>query len=233
MIPERIYIIGLGGIGSWLVPPLARYIAAKKFEGELWLCDGDTFSPSNGERQNVGEDTGMNKAEALQVRLQPELPGLSLRSFTEFVTPENVNDLIKDNSIVITCVDNHPCRALLAKRAAELDDIALLSAGNELWDGNVHVFLRQRGESLTEDLLTRHPEISKVKDGDRATMSCEELAQEGEPQLLITNFMAAASALQSFIMLYERETFKRRGCPLPQEVYFDVRKGALSMVAAA
>ena len=66
-MPDRIVLVGLGGIGSQLLPALVRYLA---FRSEprpvLVLVDGDAYEPRNRTRQVFPEGAiGSNKAEAL------------------------------------------------------------------------------------------------------------------------------------------------------------------------
>ena len=66
-MPERIVLVGLGGIGSQLLPPLVRYLACRPEPRPLLvLVDGDAYEPGNRTRQIFPADAiGSNKAEAL------------------------------------------------------------------------------------------------------------------------------------------------------------------------
>ena len=233
---RTISLIGLGGIGSWFVTPFLRFLSAEGFTGEITLADGDKFSAENVGRQNVDHtEIGLPKVTVFTNRLALALPGLRLRTFTEYVSEENVATVIKDGSLVVVAVDNHPARALISRHAGTLRDTCVLSAGNEKYDGNVHVYLRRAGRDMSVPLLERHPEIAKARSGDRAEMGCEQLAAAGEPQLLVTNFMAATALLVAFHAVWEKEAgarSRRHRAPLPQEVYFDVRQQAMSAIAS-
>ena len=222
---NNIVVVGLGGIGSWLVPPLARFLNVKQFKGEITLVDGDKFSENNLERQSAKvEDIGHSKAEAVAEKLA--MPGLRVRTASVYLTAENIAELIKENSLVIMAVDNHPARALVSKFASTLSNICVLSAGNEKYDGNVHIYLKCKDKEETVSLLNRHPEIEKITEGDRAVAGCEELIQQGEAQLLVTNYLASAALLVAFYTLWEHKVLhkenKKRKLPVPQEIYFDV-----------
>jgi molybdopterin/thiamine biosynthesis adenylyltransferase len=232
---QRVAVIGLGGIGAWFVPPFARFLHERRFGGELLLADGDTFSGLNAGRQDMdATDIGKNKAVAVAERLGHVLPGLHLRTFTEYVTAHNVAQVVKERSLAIVAVDNHPARATVARHAATLRDVCVLSAGNEKYDGNVHVSLRRAGQDLCPPLLDRHPEIAASRHNDRALLGCEELIALGEGQLLVTNFLAAAAILATFYVLWDRDAVRRRRAPrgfdLPQEVFFDVRATAMAAI---
>src|SRR5438874_13769719 len=51
--PLDITVIGLGGIGSWLAPILARYLEHRPGpRSRMTLIDGDVYEGPNGARQN-------------------------------------------------------------------------------------------------------------------------------------------------------------------------------------
>jgi molybdopterin/thiamine biosynthesis adenylyltransferase len=230
-----IVVIGLGGIGTWLAPPLCRYLHDKRFGGDIVFADGDSFSELNLGRQDAGiDDIHKPKAQVMADRLQRCLPGLHLRAFNQYVAAGNVVDLIKDRSLVITAVDNHPARAVVARHAATLRDVCVLSAGNDKLDGNLHVYLRRGDVDETVPLIDRHPEIAKSRTGDRATLGCDELIALGETQLIATNFLAAAALLVAFHALWDRDSLRRsrhsRNLPVPQEVFFDIRSQAMACI---
>ena len=66
-MPERVVLIGLGGIGSQLLPSLVRYLSFRPEPRPLLvLVDGDAYEPGNRSRQLFPDDAlGTNKAEAL------------------------------------------------------------------------------------------------------------------------------------------------------------------------
>ncbi len=232
---ERIVVIGCGGIGSWLLPPLMRFLHAESFSGQIDLWDGDRYTLANAARQEFAPDRiGLNKADVQAEMFRASYPALRIRAHPDFVVAANVGDAVIERSLVITCVDNHPARTLIDRRATELSTVCVLSAGNEKLDGNVHVLLRQAGRSVSLPLLQRHPEIAHAKTGDRDEMGCEELVSQGETQLLVTNFMSAAAVLAAFHLLWTHGdgSGRRRQTVIPQEIYFDVAQCAMSSVAS-
>jgi molybdopterin/thiamine biosynthesis adenylyltransferase len=233
---NKIVIIGCGGIGSWLLGPLLRFLNAEDFKGEVHIWDGDRYGPENQERQEFEEGAiGQNKAETQAGAFRGNYAALRIISHAEYVTEQNVARAVTEHSIIITAVDNHPLRCLVDRQAGALNEVCVLSAGNEKLDGNVHVLLRRAGKEITAPLLQRHPEIAKSKHGNRAEMGCEAMVAKGETQLLITNFLAAAATMAAFHILwtYGERTGKRRQTIVPQELYFDAGLGSMSLVAAA
>ena len=229
---EMVSVIGCGGIGSWLIPPLARYLASVGFTGELRLCDGDKYDSGNTDRQNFpAQALGVNKAVVQAEKLRYELPAMNIVSIGDYVVTANVGRVMAENSLCFAAVDNHPARKRLAEQLQSLKNGALISAGNEKIDGNACLYLRERGEDVTENLLTRHPEIATTTSGDREA-GCEEQIASGEAQLLMTNFSAAHASLIVFYQLMNKgKRFgKRTLTDVPQESFFDIVDGTTSVI---
>lgn len=232
---NHITLIGCGGIGSWLLPPLLRFLNAERYKGEIHLWDGDRYRVGNWERQEFEPEVlGANKAEAQTETVQAQYPALRLEGRPAYVTGRNVGEALREDSLVLVAVDNHPARALVARQASTLRNVCVLSAGNELLDGNVHVTLRTDGRDLTVPLLERHPEIATTRRGDRAEAGCEDLIERGQTQLLVTNFMAAAGLLSAFHALwtYGERHGRRKANLFPQEVFFDAGTCGMSVLPA-
>jgi len=222
---KRIVVVGAGGIGTWLLTPLCRFLMAENFKGQVAIWDGDRFEPKNMLRQDFSEESlNVNKAEAKALELKEIFPELQLFGYNEYVTSKNVELAVKEDDLVITCVDNFPARALIANMAEQLKNICVLSVGNEMFDGNCHVTLRRNGIPLTVPLIDRHPEVAKIKTGDRAELGCGELIDSGETQLLFVNLYAATVTLVCFYLLwaYGNKHGKKRLTTIPGEIYFDI-----------
>ena len=231
---DSVSIVGCGGIGSWLIPPLCRFLAAERFEGSVNLWDGDHYEAKNAARQNFLRcDVSRNKAEAMADDLSDSLPKLQLCSLPFFVLAANIDQAVPENGLVITAVDNHPARVLIDRFAQGRNDVAVISAQNAMYDGSAYVYVRGNGEDATQPLLERYPALADIRRGDRAGMGCEDLVEAGETQLLVTNHMAACCAFAAFHMLVTHgERDIRTGKPriaVPQEIFFDIRTGAMRM----
>lgn len=231
---KSVVVVGCGGIGSHLIPPLCRFLAAEKFEGNVIFWDGDSFDLKNQVRQEFKVDgVGQNKATVMMERMRELHPTLTVVDRNEYVTLANVHTCCLEDSIVFVCVDNHPARTIISRAATEQDNIVVISAGNELVDGNVHVFLRRDGQNLSETLLQRHPEISKIKAGERHA-GCEAMIEEGSTQLLITNLTASVCQMLAFHNVWASEYGSEELKPEYDfgEMYFDIRAGKIDVVPA-
>lgn len=211
----EIKAIGIGGIGCALLPFLCRYLHYAGERARLTLIDGDCFEPVNAPRQAFAR-LG-NKAEVKARELAQEFEALSFRAVPEYVTAANAGGLIAAGDLVFLMVDNHASRRLVDERAAALNDLTLISGGNDFEDGNIQVYLRREGRDLTPRLSRYHPEIAAPLDRHPAELSCEELMAAGAPQLLFTNLMVAALMLNAFYAL-------SRDLPGYCEVYLDIRQ---------
>jgi molybdopterin/thiamine biosynthesis adenylyltransferase len=213
-----IVVVGLGGIGSHLVEPLARYVVAAWPEATLKLVDGDAYSLSNLSRQRAAESQiGGNKAEVQVELLRRAFPRLKAAAVAQFVHPRNVRDIVTEGSCVLACVDNYATRKILSDAVARLKNALLISGGNEYRDGNVQVYLREGGKNRTNPLDKFHPEIANPEDDNPADLSCEELETipSGE-QIIFTNLTAAALMLNAFYAV------AGSGYVRYEEAYFDI-----------
>lgn len=220
-----IVVVGLGGIGSHLVEPLARYLAAQDAHPcRLVLVDGDSYNRPNMARQRVSEDDiGENKTSSHAGRLRLLFPNLVIVDQPVFLTEENVGEIVPDRSCVFACVDNHATRKLLSDAMLRLKDALLVSGGNDITDGNVQVFWRVAGRNRTPPLDQYHPEIKYPADVNPARLTCEDLAMlPPSRQILMANHTVASLMLNAFHTL---TTTGRLGYA---EVYFDILQNAVN-----
>lgn len=186
---KEISIIGLGGIGSFLVGPISRFEESLNSPVTINLIDGDEYELKNLDRQEFAE-IGKNKATTKKEELRSKFTRVVFNDYPVFITEDNVSDFVKENSIVFLCVDNHKTRKIVDMAAEKLQDIILISGGNELVDGNVQIFIKKGGEKITPSLSDYHNEINNPEDKLPTELSCEEL-MNSEPQLLFTNLGVA------------------------------------------
>ena len=218
---ERIVLIGCGGIGSQLLPPLVRYLASRPEPRSLLvLVDGDVFEPGNLGRQVCSpRDLGTNKAEALAPIARESR--LACQVIGERLDGGNVGLVVREGDLVLLAVDNHPTRALVDRHLLRLSDATLISGGNDETDGNVQLVRRRDGRSLDGHLVEIHPEIGEWSEQERREPGCQVLATD-RPQLLVTNLMVAAAMLNGIWAVLET------GSVPYSEVYLDVVANAAS-----
>ena len=211
---QHIVVVGLGGVGSILIERLCRFINfSQDLTADILLVDGDDYEPKNYERQ---EFTRLgNKADIKATELEAKFDRLRFDAFEEYVTPENIGEAIKEGDIVFMCVDNHKTRMIISNYCKEIQNVTLISGGNELTDGNVQLYVRKDGKDLTPDLCKYHPEIAEPDDKLPTEMTCEELSVS-EPQLYFANLGVATIMCWTFYNAVVKESYER------SEVYFDM-----------
>lgn len=113
----HVVIIGIGGVGSWAAEALARSAL-----GRLTLIDLDHIAESNTNRQIHALDGayGRAKVDAMAARIQAINPACRITTIDDFITPENVAQLLPAGDFVLDAIDqvNAKC-ALLAHCVAQ------------------------------------------------------------------------------------------------------------------
>jgi len=213
---KKIKVIGAGGIGSILLPTLARYLDTSGEKAVITVIDGDSYESKNRTRQLFSRFG--NKAEVSVEKLSIDFPGLTFRAIEEYVTDKSILYLLEDEDIIFSCVDNHKTRLLISDFCAnELEDVVLFSGGNDFTDGNIQIFIRQNGKNLTLPIANKyHPEIMNPQDKRPDELGCGELV-ESAPQLIFANNMIASLMLNAFY-----GHFYGGGCGY-NEVYTDIK----------
>lgn len=215
---RKIKVIGAGGIGSHLLEPLARYLSYTPDNIEITVIDGDQFEDRNRERQRFAN--AANKATETVNQLSQQFTKIHFRAKAEYITDENVVASVRENDIVFLCVDNHATRKLVSDRCQELDNVVLISGGNDYTDGNVIVYIRKDGKDVTKAPTALYPKIAKPEDKNPGTLTaterqgCEQEARTN-PQLLFTN-LAIASCMCNCYYAYEQ------GKAGFEQVYIDI-----------
>lgn len=110
---SHVCVIGVGGVGSWVVESLAR-----SGIGKITMIDPDEVSESNINRQLVAlENTiGQGKAEVLKERIEQINPDCQITIIEDLLKPENVRDYIStDYDYVIDAIDSARSKAALIR----------------------------------------------------------------------------------------------------------------------
>jgi hypothetical protein len=205
-------IIGLGGIGQIVAVYLTRFLCSSRRAATVMLIDGDDFEHGNEARMLV-PDYYRNKAEALQAELAGQCASseVTMVAVPEYVSRDNIDRLVPSGpgESVLLCVDNHATRNLVGTHACGLDDICLVSGGNDGVGrdgsgtmrhgtaGNVQIHIRAAGKEKTPSLMKFHPEIANPSDHLPEDLGCGELLAS-VPQILFANLCAASCMLNTW-----------------------------------
>jgi molybdopterin/thiamine biosynthesis adenylyltransferase len=218
---RKIKVIGVGGIGTYLIEPLVRYLNSQdKDIVEVTVIDGDKYEERNRERQRFEQCN--NKAEQTVEILRKQFPRIYFKVKAEYLTADNVITNIRENDHVFLCVDNHATRKLVSDRCQELDNVLLISGGNDYTDGNVIIYIRKNGKNITKSPTELYKSIANPEDknpgestGVRA--GCEAEAQV-HPQLLFTNLAIASWMLNCYYAFEQDKVFY-------EQIYVDILTG--------
>ncbi|OBX11447.1 sulfur acceptor protein CsdL [Gallibacterium salpingitidis] len=107
----HVCVIGIGGVGSWVVEALAR-----SGVGKLTLIDMDDICVTNVNRQihAVTENIGALKTEVMQQRVLAINPTAQVEVIDDFLTTENLNEyLLKGYDYVVDAIDSVKVKAAL------------------------------------------------------------------------------------------------------------------------
>lgn len=106
----KVLIVGLGGLGC----PVSLYLTGAGV-GHIGLCDVDTVSRSNLQRQTLYDENmvGELKVTAAERRLSALSPHTRFELYPSGLTTENAQEIIVRYDLVIDCCDNHATRYLI------------------------------------------------------------------------------------------------------------------------
>lgn len=180
----HICVIGVGGVGSWIVEALARSAI-----GELTLIDLDNVAESNINRQlqALTATIGQAKISALAERIAQINPYCRVHQIEDFVTPGNVPEMLAPGRFdyVVDAIDDVKAKTALIAWCREhaLPLVTIGSAGGQIDPGKI--MIRDLAKTEQEPLLAkvrkrlrqqyRFPRGDKVKFGIDAVFSMEAL----------------------------------------------------------
>ncbi len=107
----HVCVIGIGGVGSWLVEALAR-----SGIGQITLIDLDHVAESNINRQLPALESTLGKAKALVMkeRVNEINPDAKVWIIDDFITIENMSQLLSEQyQFIVDCIDSYRIKAHL------------------------------------------------------------------------------------------------------------------------
>jgi len=125
---SSVAVVGLGGVGSWVVEALAR-----SGVGRLRLIDADDLCLSNTNRQlpAIQGQYGRNKAEAMAERCRAINPGIRLEVVPAFLTAATLEPMLDGVDLAIDACDSFRSKveAIAWCRRRKLPLVTVGSAG--------------------------------------------------------------------------------------------------------
>lgn len=129
---SAVLLFGVGGVGSFAAEALARAGV-----GRIGLCDNDTVSVSNINRQLVAlqSTVGSLKVDVMRERIADIDPDISVDTYPCFFSADNVDDFrFEDYDYIIDAIDTVTSKLLIIKTAKEknIPVISCMGTGNKL-----------------------------------------------------------------------------------------------------
>jgi molybdopterin/thiamine biosynthesis adenylyltransferase len=195
--PNRVAVIGGGGIACALLPILSRMM-------HCVIIDKDVYEPANVARQFPALTKKGNKAEVLAGMLAKNTT-FQLSAIPEFLEDLSMlnNPLFQGIDLIVGAVDNNESRHIIMELALTMGIPAFLG-GNEHEHGEAHAFYPGIYDP------TEHHDFSG---GDPAPFHCNtDKTVEEFPQTPIANAMAAGAILHLLLSYEKAENLKNAVC---------------------
>ncbi|GAB3379166.1 tRNA cyclic N6-threonylcarbamoyladenosine(37) synthase TcdA [Massilia agri] len=160
----HVCVIGVGGVGSWIVEALARSAV-----GHLTLIDLDNVAESNINRQlqALTSTIGMPKIEALKERIAQINPFCKVTLVEDFIDPENLESMIagKGFDYVVDAIDGVKSKAALIAwcSANKMPLVVIGGAGGQTDPTKIEI--RDLARTEQEPLLKKVRKILRAQYG--------------------------------------------------------------------
>lgn len=153
-VRARVCVIGVGGVGSWVVEALARSAI-----GNITMIDLDHVAESNINRQlqALSSTLGASKVGALAQRIREINPDCQVSEVEDFITPDNIEAMIGGGKFdyVIDAIDNVRAKTALIVfcRINGVRLITIGSAGGQIDPTRIEI--RDLARTEQEPLLAK------------------------------------------------------------------------------
>jgi tRNA A37 threonylcarbamoyladenosine dehydratase len=160
----HVCVVGVGGVGSWIVEALARSAV-----GRLTLIDLDNVAESNINRQIQALSTtvGMPKIEALKQRIALINPYCEVELIEDFIDPDNIPQMIGTDRFdyVVDAIDSVKAKAALIAYCSQhaIPLVVIGGAGGQLDPTKIEV--RDLARTEQEPLLKKVRKILRAHYG--------------------------------------------------------------------
>ena len=110
LLNGKVLIIGAGGLGA----PAAMYLAAAGV-GTIGIADADVVDLSNLQRQVIHSTNDIGKEKVLSAKetMQAINPDVEVRTYHEFISSDNILDIISEYDFILDGTDNFPAKFLI------------------------------------------------------------------------------------------------------------------------
>jgi hypothetical protein len=227
--PDNVFIIGVGGTGGFLAPPLTRLVAyhPSTENTKVVFIDGDEYEDRNMTRQIVGPaQVGLNKARAM-VDFCAYQGLTNVECVEDFISMESFAPMINKSKcpLVVCAVDNDATRHDIINTLISFcrtKDFLFITPGNsdgvEVVRGQTLWFGRVDGNNIGLNPALVYSNIENPEDSIPKKGSCALLAPS-RPQLIAANVMSAAITLSVIQNILDDTAVANHS-----GMFFDIRK---------
>lgn len=151
---KKVAVIGCGGLGGHIIEHLSRIGI-----GAIRCIDGDTFDPTNLNRQilSTEDSIGLSKADIAVQRIKSVNSDVSAEGVARFLNSENASELIAGCDAVLDALDNISARRILAKACSDVG-IPYIYGAISGWVAQAGISLP--GDGLIDKLYPRDTAIT-------------------------------------------------------------------------
>lgn len=231
-VPDKIFVVGSGGTGGLLIPPLARLIEYHSCFSDdnrpaVLVIDGDGFEEKNQTRQFLRpDDIGKNKSLAMSDFCY-ELGLKCVEHYPFYIDKDKFMELLAESDcpMVVSCVDNDATRKVMIDSINDMfggsSDYFFVTPGNSsgvedvkgqvLWYGEIN------GQKYGIDPSLLYSNLTNPEDYVPVAGTCS-ANTPSRPQLISANFMAASVTLNVIQNLLDKMLD-----PKKSSFFFDLR----------
>ncbi len=154
----KVLLVGMGGLGC----PAAQYLAGAGV-GKIGLVDGDTIELHNLHRQVLysTSEVGESKVAVAKAKLEAMNPIISIETFDEFITPQNVIKIAETYDIILDGSDRFATRYLLDAYCTLKNKIYVYGSVFE-FEGQVALFNYSKNQISYNSIFPNPPKQSDV-----------------------------------------------------------------------
>ena len=133
---SKVLIVGAGGLGC----PIADYLS-RAGVGTIGIADFDKVNLSNIHRQNLydSKDVGKYKVDVVKKKIKLINSFIKIKTYKKKITNKNLNNIIKNFSIIVDGSDNFKTKFLLNKYSIKYKKNLIVGAISK-FDGHVFTF---------------------------------------------------------------------------------------------
>ncbi len=165
---KKVVVIGLGGVGGFVVEGLVRTAI-----GNLIVCDNDFVAPSNINRQIIATQSsvGRHKTELIEERIKSINPDCNVIAHYTYINAENIDEIIpKDADYVVDAIDTVTSKIEIAEYCNEhkIPLIICLGMGNKIDPTQITITKLDKtyncplGKVMRTELKRRRIKLNKV-----------------------------------------------------------------------